>query len=126
MPGIEKRAKGEVEVLSPQEVKEMLDRHEIVLIDVRTPEEYVFEHIRGALLAPMADFDATSLPDQENKRIVFHCGSGKRSLAVSDRCLATGISRVAHMEGGFGAWKAAGLPYRTVDPSTGTMVERNG
>lgn len=126
MATTEKRPDGDVEVLTPQEVKAKLDRHEIVLIDVRTPEEYVFEHIKGALLAPMADFDALSLPDQVEKQIVFHCGSGKRSLAVSDRCLAKGIAKVAHMEGGFGAWKEAGLPYRGVDPSTGQTVDRNG
>lgn len=126
MAKAEARPNGEVQVLSPQEVKERLDRHEIVLIDVRTPEEYVFEHIRGALLAPMADFDALSLPDQVEKQIVFHCGSGKRSLAVSDKCLVAGIKNVAHMDGGFGAWKQAGLPYRGVDPSSGQTVDRNG
>ncbi len=126
MARVEDRPNGKVGVLTPQEVKDRLDRHEIVLIDVRTPEEYVFEHIRGALLAPMADLEAVNLPDQAEKQIVFHCGSGKRSLAVSDKCLAAGIPNVSHMEGGFGAWKEAGLPYRGVDPSTGKTVDRNG
>jgi rhodanese-related sulfurtransferase len=113
-----------LDVFTPEEVKAMHDRGDIVLIDVRTPNEYVFEHIPGALLFPMQGFDADKLPTQETKRMVFHCGSGMRSKAMADRARKAGIDRLAHMEGGFGAWKQAGLPYVTVDPATGNTVTK--
>ncbi|GIX13125.1 MAG: hypothetical protein KatS3mg118_1084 [Paracoccaceae bacterium] len=110
---------GRLEHWSPREVWEALERDEIVLIDVRTPQEYMFEHVEGALLAPMADLRPERLPGQERKRIVFHCGSGARSRRVAEACARAGMDPVAHMEGGFAAWKAAGLPYVATDPATG-------
>lgn len=113
-----------LEIMQVDEVKKALDANEIVLIDVRTPAEFAFEHIPGALLFPLSSFDASKLPDQVQKRIVFHCGSGKRSHIVAERCAAAGITRLAHMDGGFGAWKQAGFPYYTIDPATGGAVKK--
>ena len=52
-----------LDVLTPDEVKARFDKNEIVLIDVRTPAEYEFEHIPGALLFPLSRFDPQKLPD---------------------------------------------------------------
>lgn len=103
---------------TPEQVKDALDKGEIVLIDVRTPQEYLLERIEGALLAPMASFDATSLPGQSEKRIVLHCGTGARSKKAGEAALASGVGRMAHMEGGFGEWKKK-LPYIGTDMATG-------
>ena len=113
-----------LELLSPQEVRDRFDRNEIVLIDVRTPAEFAFEHIKCALLFPLSSFDPKKLPGQSDKPIVFHCGSGIRSHKVAEACAAAGLARLAHMEGGFGAWKGAGLPYLAVDPATGSTVSK--
>ncbi len=115
---------GILETLTASEVQEKLNRNEIVLIDVRTPNEYAFESIRGALLFPLANFDPAKLPNQEGKPIVFHCGSGIRSRKVAERCIAAGIMKVSHMDGGFGQWKASQLPFIAVDPATGTLTEK--
>lgn len=112
----------DIENWSPQQVHDALDAGEIVLIDVRTPAEYMFEHIDGALLMPMAFFDARGLPDQKGKRIVLHCGSGARSGKIAKKLLGDGVEKMAHMEGGFAAWKKAGLEYRATDMSSGGPV----
>lgn len=111
-------------VMSPADVKQAFDANQIVLIDVRTPNEFGFEHIAGAMLAPMSCFDPAKLPSQDDKPIVFHCGSGMRSHKVAEKCAAAGVEPLAHMEGGFGAWKAAGLPFVTIDPATGSEVHK--
>ena len=108
-----------VEHWTPAEVQQALKERRIVLIDVRTPQEYMFEHIEGALLAPMAFIDVNSLPEGGSKQVVFHCGSGMRSRNVAGMCLRAGANRIAHMEGGFGAWKAAQLPFIGTEMSTG-------
>ncbi len=110
---------GTLETWSPREAAEAFARDEIVIIDVRTPQEYGVERIDGALLAPMQAFEPRHMPDQDTKRIVFHCGSGVRSRRVAEACLAAGLGRVAHIEGGFGAWKDAGLDYTGTDMATG-------
>ena len=115
----------DLENWSPSQVKQALDAHEIVLIDVRTPQEYMMEHIDGALLMPMAFFDAASLPAQNGKRIVLRCGSGMRSGKVAQIAMDAGVTPLAHMEGGMVAWKQVGLPYRGTDMSTGAPMMQN-
>ncbi|MBT8458763.1 MAG: rhodanese-like domain-containing protein [Boseongicola sp.] len=120
----EKTEHGTVENWTPQEVKDALDRHEIVLIDVRTPQEYAFERIAGALLSPMQAFEACNMPGQTEKRIVFHCGSGARSGKVAKEYLKDGTDLIAHMKGGFDAWKEAGLSYTGTNMATGAPEEK--
>lgn len=108
-----------LETWTAQEVAEAYARDAVVLIDVRTPQEFMFEHVEGALLCPLAFVDANKLPGQSDKRIVFHCGSGMRSEKVARMAIEAGYERIAHMGGGFGAWKAAGLPYVGTNMATG-------
>ncbi len=108
-----------IDTWSPEEVWEAYERGEIALIDVRTPQEYMFEHVEGALLLPMPFFQADKLPSQQGKRLVLYCGSGARSGNVAQKCAAKGVQPATHMDGGFGAWKQAGLPYVGTDMSTG-------
>ncbi|WP_211250266.1 rhodanese-like domain-containing protein [Fodinicurvata fenggangensis] len=77
----------------------MLDAQEILLIDVRTPPEYILEHIDGASLMPMTFFRPEVLPRRDGKRIVPHCGSGARSGKVAEIALSAGLTPLAHMEG---------------------------
>ncbi len=107
------------------EVADAWAANRIVLIDVRTVQEYSFEHIEGALLLPMPFFNAEKLPGQSEKQIVFHCGSGVRSEKVARAAIAAGITKVAHMAGGFAAWKAAKLPYIGTNLGTGAPQKVN-
>lgn len=114
-----------LETLTVAEVKDLYDRNQIVLIDVRTPAEYAFEHVGGALLAPMSGFDPARLPASPSDRpIVLYCGSGMRSRKMAERCLASGMAKISHMAGGFGAWKQAGNGFLGTDPATGAHVPR--
>ena len=117
---------GTLETWTVEEVEKGLAEHSIVLIDVRTPPEYMFECIPGALLAPMSHFDAAQMPEEGKKRIVFHCGSGIRSGKVAQQYLAAGHDRIAHLEGGFGAWKQAKKPFIGIDPASGSQRRVNG
>ena len=111
---------------TPEELRAARDAGEVVVVDVRTVPEFAFERIEGALLAPMAELDPRSLPAQQGKRLVLHCGSGMRSRKVAETCLAAGFDRIAHLDGGFGAWKSAGLPYLGTDPATGNARHVGG
>ena len=107
------------ETWTAAELADAFNRNEVVVIDVRTPQEYMFEHIEGALLMPLAFFNPAKLPGQSEKRIVFHCGSGVRSERVARAAMDAGITKIAHLEGGFAAWKAAKLPYIGTNMATG-------
>jgi len=99
-----------IDQLEPPELKRLLDQGRVLLIDVREPAEYAAERIAGALLYPLSTFHADALPDDGQRRVIFHCGSGKRSLTAAEKRLAAGHARAAHLRGGLSAWKQAGLP----------------
>jgi rhodanese-related sulfurtransferase len=101
---------GAIETLDPPEVSRLLKVGKALLIDVREPPEYAAERILGAFLYPLSTFDAAAVPADGSRRVIFHCGSGKRSLAAAEKFLAAGASHAVHMGGGIAAWKAAGLP----------------
>jgi len=113
-----------IDNLAPREVAKLLAARQILLIDVREPEEYATQRIAGALLYPLSTLDALALPPDEPRRVVFQCGSGKRSALAAQSRLAAGATRTAHLAGGIAAWVAEGLPVIHVDPATGKIVSK--
>jgi len=109
---------GTLTTLSPRELEAQLGEDAVVIVDVRTPQEYAFQHIEGALLLPLAELEARRVPECD-KPVVFYCGSGVRSKKAATMCLKAGWKATHHLGGGFGAWREAGLSYRGVDPMTG-------
>ena len=94
---------------SPAEVRDSLDRGEILLVDVREVHEYAAERIAGALLYPLSTFDPKAIP-VDGRRLVLQCAGGVRSLRAAQALVAAGHAEVVNLEGGINAWKAAGLP----------------
>lgn len=97
--------------VEPREVKAWLDAGEdFSFIDVRTPEELAIARIPQA--EPL-DFKNPGkymgLP--KDRRIVFSCRSGVRSLDVASYFLGHGFTRVHSMRGGILAWR------EQIDPS---------
>jgi rhodanese-related sulfurtransferase len=91
-----------------------------VLVDVRNPERLVeFGAIPGAVnIAKSALDDAFSLDatgglsgvTSRDQDIVVFCGSPKGSQRVVNYLLEHGFTSVHHIDGGYSAWRDAGLP----------------
>ena len=113
-----------IDELSAQQLAKLMKEEKVLLIDVREPDEYAAQRIPGALLYPLSTFDATTLPPDHPRRVVFHCGSGKRSAKAAAARLAAGATHAAHLVGGIGAWTAAGLHVIEISPVTGKPVTR--
>ena len=94
--------------LDRDEVKKRLADGSIHLIDVREPHEFAAGHIPGAISRPLSSFDPASLPS--DKRIVFSCAAGVRSLRAIQFAQAAGRDVREHYKGGFKDWVAAGEP----------------
>lgn len=99
----------EIRDLAPTEVARLMQDRQILLVDVREPHEYAAERIPGAVLCPLSTFDAHSLPTETAVRVVFQCGTGKRSAMAARARLVAGAPSAAHLAGGIGAWSEAGL-----------------
>ena len=102
-----------VEDLSVEDVKAGMDAGQILLVDVREPDELAAERIPGAVDMPLRSFDPAALPNPGDKRLVFSCRSGNRSITASLLAQQAGLPYGAHMAGGIKAWKAAGFETET-------------
>jgi glyoxylase-like metal-dependent hydrolase (beta-lactamase superfamily II)/rhodanese-related sulfurtransferase len=79
-----------------------------LVVDVREPEEFVGGHVPGAINLPQADL-ATRLNEVPRDRPVFViCQGGFRSLRAAQFLSQCGVSDVASVKGGTGAWRAGG------------------
>jgi rhodanese-related sulfurtransferase len=96
--------------LFADDVFRRLAANEIVLVDVREPDETALERYPGAVIVPLSQFDPERIPDPQGRQVVFACRSGKRSVTASLMARAAGYPYNAHLAGGILAWKAAGLP----------------
>lgn len=92
---------------SPAELSAALARGEVVVVDVREPDEYRAAHIAGAVLHPLSSFDPAALPEGA---VVLQCGVGKRSRMAADLCARAGVTIAGHLAGGLKDWAMAGLP----------------
>ena len=117
-------AKQRVENLSVEQAATELERGDALLVDLREPGELAQNGaIPGAVHAPrgMLEFyaDPTSSyhrPGFEpDRRVILHCASGGRSALAADTLQQMGYTNVAHLDGGFNAWKGAGKP---VEPAS--------
>lgn len=82
-----------------------------VVIDVRTPDEFADGHVADAINVDYRaeDFRGQLAALDKNTHYVLHCKSGNRSGKSLEIMKELGFNRVTHMDGGFDAWKAAGL-----------------
>jgi rhodanese-related sulfurtransferase len=103
-------AEPKVHDLTPQDVASGLAAGEMLLVDVREPNETMMERIPGSVLLPLSQFDPHEIPDPAGRRVVFSCGVGIRSLRAAQAALAAGLPYDSHLAGGLKAWKAAGFP----------------
>ena len=119
-------AKQRIENLTVDQTANEIERGDALLVDIREPNERAEQGaISGAVHAPrgMLEFwaDPTSSyhrPEFDpNRRVILHCASGGRSALAADTLQQMGYTRVAHMDGGFNAWKAANRPVEDVQPA---------
>jgi rhodanese-related sulfurtransferase len=116
-------AKERIQNLTVDQTAEELERGNALLVDLREPDERQ-EHgaIPGAVHAPrgMLEFwaDPTSPYHRAefdlNRRVILHCAGGGRSALAADTLQQMGYANVAHLDGGFNAWKAAERPVEDV------------
>jgi rhodanese-related sulfurtransferase len=111
---VQARAEG-VAYIRPAEAKQRIERTPgVVVLDVRTPEEYAAGHLANSVLLPVDQVAAkagTVLKDRD-AAIVVYCHSGSRSDRAAKELKAQGYSHVSSVVGGIVAWNAAGYPVQ--------------
>src|SRR2546421_6403613 len=112
-------AKARITTISLDEAKRRHGRDDVVFVDLRDVRELeregmipgAFHCPRGMLefwIDPQSPYHKTQFA--EDKRFVFFCHAGWRSALATQTAQHMGLKPVAHIAGGFGAWKKAGAP----------------
>lgn len=96
--------------------KQITTSPNIQLVDVRSPEEYSANHLKGALNIDYNgdEFEKMIQSLDKNKPTFVYCLSGGRSTSAAKILVAKGFSEIYEMKGGMAAWKASNKPYETI------------
>ncbi len=117
-------AEREIVTLTLDDVRVAMDDPSTQIIDIRDVRELWREgKIPGALHSPRGMNEFWIDPSCEyhkpvyasGKRFVLYCAGAWRSALEAKMFQDMGLANVAHMAGGFTAWKAAGLPIEIVE-----------
>lgn len=116
-------AMAQIKTLSLTATQQLIDSDNAVIVDIRDVRELHREgKIFGAVHAPRGMLEFWVDPDSpyhrevfaQDKTYVLYCASAFRSALAAQTLQQMGMRNVAHIEGGFTAWKAAQLPIEAV------------
>ena len=114
----------EIEELTVEEAIPLTAHDGVVLVDLRDIRELHREgKIPGALHCPRGMLEFWIDPESpyykpafgEDKKYVFFCAGGWRSALAAQQAQRMGLRPVAHIDGGFKAWKEAGGPVEKTE-----------
>jgi rhodanese-related sulfurtransferase len=118
-------AMAQVMTYSVAQVRDRLNDSKVQIVDIRDPRELEKEGtLPGALLAPrgMLEFWVDpaspyfkSIFADESKEFILFCGAGWRSALATKTLRDMGMTNVAHIDGGFTAWKKADAPMVSLE-----------
>ena len=112
-------ANARIETVALDGAAALLNDPDVLFVDIRDVRELEREGmIPGAFHAPRGMLEFWVDPDckyhkevfASGKKFVFYCASAWRSALTTATLQDMGLDRVAHLEGGFSAWKEAGNP----------------
>jgi rhodanese-related sulfurtransferase len=86
------------------------DHKHLLVLDVRTPQEYAEGHVPGAVNVPYDQLPSRLAEVPKDKDVVLYCKSGRRAGIAADVLAANGYTRLSHLEGDMNAWVEKGRP----------------
>jgi rhodanese-related sulfurtransferase len=95
------------QVITAVQAKEMMDENsDIIILDVRTEDEFATGHIKNAILIPDTDIaeKAESTLTDKSSTILVYCRSGRRSAIASEELSKLGYTNIYDF-GGITDWE---------------------
>lgn len=108
-------AVAEARLVTPEEARTLVEWPPgVMVVDVRTVEEYDAGHLPGARRIQLdeiaAAIDAGQFPATPDAPLLVYCRAGGRSAQAAALLSERGFQRVYDLEGGITAWGEAGQP----------------
>ena len=116
-PRVPAPVRAEATNVTPDEAEKLIaETPGIIVLDVRSPEEFDHQHIKGAVNVNVFDAgfqDQVAALDQ-TKPVIIHCQSGGRSSqALSEMAGKVKFPKIYHLKSGFVGWKKAQKPFES-------------
>jgi rhodanese-related sulfurtransferase len=117
-------AEREIENLSTEQGIALHGKDDVILVDIRDIRELQRDgKVPGAFHCPRGMLEFWIDPESpyhkpifaQDKKYVFFCAGGMRSALAAQTAQKMGLKPVAHIRGGFSAWKKAGGPVEVVE-----------
>ncbi|MEY8214841.1 MAG: rhodanese-like domain-containing protein [Colwellia sp.] len=88
---------------------------QVVVLDVRTVEEFEEGHIPNAVNIPHKELKArlAELSGAKNTQVVIYCRSGRRAEVARQVLVKSGFNQLDHLSGDFNEWSSNNLPTKT-------------
>ncbi len=98
--------------ISPATLHSQLQNEEMLILDVRTPEEFLAGRVPGAINIPHTELSQQidKLSHYKNTPIVVYCRSGRRASIANGILVDAGFQQLLHLEGDIIAWEAGNFP----------------
>jgi rhodanese-related sulfurtransferase len=97
--------------ITPTAAKTLIEtRKDLLIVDVRSPEEFQGGSLPGARLIPFWDFTKGRYDLPRDRPILLICAVGGRSLACGQVLAAKGYREVYNLKGGLEAWAEQRVP----------------
>jgi len=95
-----------VPLVLPQEVKEKLNKEDVVILDTRSAKEYSVSHLPNAQFVGFDHFDISQVNEiPKDKEVIVYCSVGYRSEKIGEKLKEAGFENVRNMYGGIFQWK---------------------
>jgi rhodanese-related sulfurtransferase len=92
----------------------METRESLLLVDVRSPEEFVVSHLRGAVNLRSVDEIMDAVHERRPSATVLYCAVGFRSSRLAHKLTKRQVSGISNLEGSIFQWANEGWPlYRS-------------
>lgn len=101
---------------------------DIILLDVRTLEEYTEVHLKNSILLPVQELSQKSLTEvglgegYKNKEIIIYCRSGTRSKTAYDIMNSLGYTNIKSVAGGMIHWEEDNYPFTETGEYEGSYI----
>jgi phage shock protein E len=98
--------------INAEQAQKLIADKKVVVLDIRTPEEFAVSHIAGAtnINFRAADFEKAVATLDKNRTYLLHCASGNRSKQSLPTFNKLDFKSIYHLDGGIKAWQKAELP----------------
>ena len=102
----------QVSHVDPVGATKLLSTKKVVILDIRTPEEFTAGHLAGAKNVDFKAADFEKRLSELDRAAVYlvHCQTGRRSTNSLETFKKLGFKSVVHLDGGYRDWAAQGNP----------------